>query len=171
MHEHIESYNVHDIIKFNLINKMRCGGILKGINTEYDYFKTNVLIDAPDFSINIYDYNSLFYKSKIKISKFIKSGDYYFHSDLDDEQKLIDTLRVRYNLKGIRNFIGYTTLKNIFVRSLLSLHLINRNCTLVHGGGVSHKGEASIFVGRPGVFKTTIVMNTRKKMCRAYFKF
>ena len=162
MSEHLESYNIHNVIKFNLRNKMRFGGALKRVNTEYEYFKTNMVIDDPDFSINIYDYHSFLYKSKINLSKYIKYKDYYFLVELDTEQKLIDVLRFRYDLKGFRNLFGYSALKNIFVRSLLSIHMINRNSTLVHGGGVSYNGKASIFVGRPGVFKTTIVMKLIK---------
>ena len=162
MSDHIESYNIYNSLKFNLINKMRFGGLLKAINTEYEYFKTDSITNSPDFSINIYDYNSFFYKSNVNISEYLKYKDYYYFAELNVDKTSIEVLRFRYNLKGLRKLFGFSALKNIFVRSLISIHMIRQNSTLVHGGGVSYNGKGSIFVGRPGVFKTTIVMKLIK---------
>jgi len=167
MESNIESYNIFNIVKFNLINKMQYCGLLKKINTEYQYFRSDSIFDNPDFTISIYDYELMLKLVKSKNSKYFLVDNFIIRIETCGSNSIVN-VQLAYNLKGSRRLIGFTALKNILVRSLLSLHLFNKGSTLVHGAGVSKGDNASIFVGRPGVFKTTITMKMVKEFNLQY---
>jgi len=122
----------------------------------------------PDFVIKYgefkpYTEGSIFIDDKY----FIKEGylflkDRYGKCSWDIQIKNFELPKKKVNInatyKGFRKCIKYSSMKNIFVRSLISLHLISRNSALIHASAVCSDGKAFLFVGMPGVFKTSIVM-------------
>lgn len=163
-----ESYNIHDLCSFKLINNLRFGGFFPDRNFEYQHFKVDS-VDGPSFVINVGKFKP-FTKDLISINdKYFVKDNYLFLKDsngkcawniqikdFDDSQNKID---ISASFTGFRKFIKYLAVKNIFVRSLISLHLISRNSALIHSSAVSVNNKAFLFVGRPGVFKTSIVMD------------
>jgi len=162
-----ESYDIHNLCSFKLINNLRFGGFFADRNFEYQYFSVDDVYE-PNFVINV---------GKVKPStediisiddKYFVKGGYLFLKDRDGkcewdiQIKYFDDSQIEVNInadfRGFRKCIKYSALKNIFVRSLLSLHLILRKSALIHSSAVSFDGKAFLFVGRPEVFKTSIVM-------------
>jgi len=171
MSSHFESYCIYDVCTFNLENKMRHGGLFQSLNTEYEYFRIPRVNDRPDFTITISDL-----QSDISIN-YTRDSDYFNLSNsstrlyakiiISDITLEISDLIILTKLSGFRKILQYSAIKNVFTRSLLTLQLINNNCTLIHGAGISKNDEASIFIGRPGVFKTTITMKLlREFQCK-----
>lgn len=162
-----ESYNIHNLCSFKLVNNLRFGGLLADRNFEYQYFRVNDVYE-PSFVIKGEEFKPSI-KDAVSIDdKYFIKNDYLFLKDsygkcawdiqikdFDGTQSEID---INAAFKGFRKCIKYSALKNIFVRSLISLHLISRDSALIHSSAVSFDGKAFLFVGRPGVFKTSIVM-------------
>ena len=152
---------------FQLINNLRFGGFLADRNFEYQYFRVDDVYE-PDFVIKVGEFkpstedlvsidNKYFVKDNYLFSKdrYGKCAWDIQIKDFDVPQSEID---INAAFKGFRGYIKYSALKNIFVRSLIFLHLISRNSALIHSSAVSFDDKAFLFVGRPGVFKTSIAM-------------
>ena len=151
-----ENYNIHNIISFQIVNN-NITGLLNKINPEYEYFKVDTEVD-PDFRItvakvfrNVDEIKSLKYKFKKKST--------YWEAEILEHNNSFIELTIVPRLQGIRNLFQFTALKNIYVRSLLYYSLINKGCTLIHSSAVNINGKAYVFVGRPGVFKTSLIMD------------
>ena len=162
-----ESYAIHNLCSFKLINNLRFGGFLTDRNFEYQYFRVNDVYE-PGFVIKVGEFKpSTEDVISINDKYFVKDGylflkDSYGKCAWDIQIKDFDGSQIEVDInaafKGFRKCIKYSALKNIFVRSLISLHLILRNSALIHSSAVSFDGKAFLFVGRPGVFKTSIAM-------------
>lgn len=162
-----ESYNIHNLCSFKLINNLRFGGFLADRNFEYQYFRVNDVYE-PGFVIRAGEFKpSTEVVASIDDKYFVKDGYLFLKDsygkcawdiqikDFDGTQSEID---ISASFRGFRKCIKYSAVKNIFVRSLISLHLILRKSALIHSSAVSFDDNAFLFVGRPGVFKTSIVM-------------
>ena len=162
-----ESYNIHNMCSFKLINNLRFGGFLSDRNFEYQYFRVDDVYE-PDFVIKIREFKPSIEDAVSIGDKYFIKDDYLFLKDRDgkctwdiqikDFTGPKNKIDINAAFKGFRQCIKYSALKNIFVRSLISLHQISRNSALIHSSAVSFDGKAFLFVGRPGVFKTSIVM-------------
>jgi len=172
-----ESYNIHNEISFKLINNFRFGGVFKTINPEYEYFRVKETKN-PDFIITVGAFEPNFKNTKIINDKYFIKYNYFFTNDV--YSKNIWNIQIRNlegqktdvnlnaNVKGIRKLSKYTVLKNIFVRPLITQNLISKNCALIHSSAVNINEKGIMFVGRPGVFKTSIVMDLIKNFNAKY---
>lgn len=164
---HTEYFNIHDMLTFELRNHLNDGGYLKDINPEYDYFKVQK-ITKPDFVINIKRFINR-EGCKVVDGKYYVKNDYFYVADsvgLYNWELEIEGWNTRQtnvnaycDFVGVRKWIKYSAIKNVFVRPLIFLHLIKNGSALIHSGAVSHNDKGYLFVGRPGVFKTSIVMD------------
>jgi hypothetical protein len=153
---HIENYNIHDIISFQLVNDT-IHRLLQNFNPEYEYFRTEEKI-IPDFRIRVTDHIPPIHTSDKAKHLFEKTYDKW-HVQLAEYEDGFIELQIVPKLSGFRNLLSYTALKNIYVRSLIYYRLIKRNSTLIHSSGVSLNDKTFIFAGRPGVFKTSLLMD------------
>ena len=162
-----ESYSIHNLCSFKLINNLRFGGFLTDRNFEYQHFRVDDVYE-PGFVIRVGEFKpSTEDVVSIDDKYFVKDGYLFLKDsygkcawdiqikDFDGSQNKID---ISASFSGFRKFIKYSAVKNIFVRSLIFLYLISRNSALIHSSAVSFDDKAFLFVGRPGVFKTSIVM-------------
>ena len=153
-----ESYSIHDLCSFKLISNLRFGGFLADRNFEYQYFKVDDVYE-PSFVIKVGDFKPSIDDAIYIDDKYFIRDNYLFLKDSDGKctwniqikdfdgpQNEIDINAV---FKGFRKCIKYSALKNIFVRSLVFLHLISRNSALIHSSAVTFDGKAFLFVGRP----------------------
>lgn len=81
--------------------------------------------------------------------QFINKGLYKSKTEIN--------LSIKYG--SFRKYIGGFCVKNLFVRSLLTLSLVNKDAALIHGGGFVINGKSFVVAGRPGVFKTSLMMD------------
>lgn len=156
-----ESYNIHDIISFKLVNDCKFGGFLQTINPEYEYFRVDERIE-PCFRITVTDKIITASKNINVKYKFRKDYNKWKVEIIEYKNGFIDLIIVP-KLKGIRKLISYTALKNVYVRSLIYYCLINKGSTLLHASGINLNDKAYLFVGRPGVFKTSLLMDFMRK--------
>jgi len=172
-----ESYDIHNFCSFKLINSLRLGGFLASRNIEYEHFRTGN-ISKPHFVIRVHDLNRIKENSDFADDEYLIIKDRFSAKNgsgscmwvikirgLDDFVNVIDLYG---HVSGLRKLFKYTALKNIFVRSLISLHLIKCGCALVHSSAVSVGEKAFLFVGRPGVFKTSLAMEFIRKYGAEY---
>lgn len=145
-----ELYNIHDILSFQLNNNIRSLQILPQINHEYKYFKSRNK-NSNHFQITVNN-------SCSEIENPLKKNGKEWIIDLDNYNKN-NILNIYPKKLGIKNFISFLIFKNIYTRSLLSLQLLDSNATLLHSCAFEINKESFIFAGRPGVFKTSILMD------------
>lgn len=161
----LESFNVHDIIKFQLCNS-GLKGFFTSLNPEYEYFKTNDNIE-PDFRITVTKQIPKFKTKKGKKHIFRKCYEKWEVCIIEYDNGYID-LFIKPKLKGVRKLFSYTAIKNIYVRSLIYYCLIKKGGTLIHSSGVRIDGKSYLFVGRPGMFKTSILLDALRKKNAAF---
>lgn len=151
-----ENYSIHHIISFQIVND-NIPGLLNNINPEYEYFRVDTEVD-PDFRISVSKAFSNVDDRKLLRYRFEKKYTSWEVQILEYENGFIE-LKIVPRLKGIRRLFVYSALKNIYVRSLLYYCLFKKGHTLIHSSAVNIQDAAYVFVGKPGVFKTSIIMN------------
>jgi hypothetical protein len=152
----LEYFDIHNIIKFQLRNN-NIAGFLKNTNPEYKYFTVDEHVD-PDFRVTVsktFNANREEYGIKHAFKKRYPKWEVEI---LEYENGFVDVTIIPY-VNGVRKFFEYSALKNLYVRSLLYYCLIRKGCTLIHSSAVNIKDEAYVFIGRPGAFKTSIIMD------------
>lgn len=154
----IENYNIHNIIRFQLANR-NLKGLFNDFNPEYEYFLVKEDVD-PDFRITIANEFNNTNNKNIKY-KFNKNYKKWNVEIIEYEHGFIDIYIVP-KLTGFRRHMKYFTLKTIYIRSLIYYCLIRKGGTLIHSSGVNINNKAFLFVGRPGVFKTSLLMDIIK---------
>jgi len=151
----IENYNIHDVVKFQLVNE-NIRGIFHNFNPEYEYFKVNENLKL-DFRITLT--NKITESNRIdKKYTFRKNYKKWEIEIVEYKNSFID-IKIVPHLKGIYKVISYSALKSLYIRSLIYYCLIKKGSTLVHSSGININNKAYLFVGRPGVFKTSLLMD------------
>jgi hypothetical protein len=168
-----QSFNIHDIVSFKLINHLSRGGLMQKFNPEYSYFEVDNTND-PDFLIHIGDYTPdmkgiLQHDNRYYIKKnFFYTEEFYNKSCswnilINDIEESCSQIFLDGQINGFRNLFKYSVLKNIFVRPMITQHLIRNNAALIHSCAASYNGKGFLFAGRPGVFKTSIILDLIRK--------
>jgi hypothetical protein len=165
----IENYRIYDFLEFQIrtnFNNIRPFNR----NIEYEYFLCKKNKVSPSFIINSGFKNNLHnenqeycYSSKVIKKKYnytIKINGLY------NDKTILD---IDVDYKQWRHYFAAYVSKNLYVRSLITLHLLRNNSTLIHGGGITLKGKAILFAGRPGVFKTSLIMDSIRDYGAKYF--
>ncbi len=153
---YVENYNIHNLVKFQIVNR-NLPSLLEKYNPEYEYFRidSNVI---PDFRIiltrNIENCNN---GNKVQ-HRFSKCYDKWSVVINEYENGFVDLL-IRPKLNGVSKYISYFCLKNLYIRSLVYYSLLKKGITLLHASGVCYKCDGYLFVGKSGVFKTSILMD------------
>lgn len=148
-----ELYNIYDLVSFELINNT--GNLfLENFNPEYKFFQSPIRTDNH-FKIIVHNKKDNFFK-KLRINNRCWSIDIdsYFENGI---------LNIFSENVGIKNYFSYIIFKNIYVRSLISLQLLIKNATLVHSCAFKINNRTYILAGRPGVFKTSILMDAIRR--------
>ena len=169
----IENYKVFDFVTFQLLsNSKNIHPFNK--NFEYEYFKSDESRD-PSFIIHTgFPLPAINIKGKFQISenKLVIQDDFAGNPGIVSLQDIYSNqtnLHSYIKYSGYRKYFGAFASKNLFVRPLLSLHLLKNEATLLHAGGISIKGNSIILAGRPGVFKTSIIMDAIRKEKAKYY--
>lgn len=142
-------FNIHSLISFELINKTG-KKMLESLNPEYKYFQSEKKC-SNHFQIIVNKNNS-------KIHYSIKKNRKEWEIDLASYLKN-KALEIYPKSLGRKDSFSFLVFKNIYARSLLSLQLLNSNASLLHSCAFKIGAKSYIFAGRPGVFKTSILMD------------
>jgi len=151
-----EYYSIFNLLKLMLVNK-NTSGLLKKINPEYEYFRIQKKIN-PDIAIKISKFPNQLSNTKCLIHKFQAKYKKWEVEINEFDDGFID-LTIIPCLSGFRKTMEFLALKNLYVRSLIQYKLIEKGFTLIHASAVNINGNAYVFAGRPGVFKTSIIMD------------
>ena len=148
-----EVYNIHDFISFELINELKLKCAFNRMNNEYHYFAKKNNNQKSSFIIKVVDKISATHLFDYKV------GRWKLKIDLGDLGNKTTVLKIAGHTDGFRKLIKYSALKNLYVRPLLSYKFIQAGKVLVHSCGFAMNKGGHILAGRPGVFKTSILMD------------
>jgi hypothetical protein len=124
---------------------------MRGFNPEYKYFKSNNKV-ANNFTITIDNNTNAREKSTINYK------DISWQINFSNDAAKLDIAITPINI-GFRRLFPFLTLKNLYVRSIIMEQLLSAGGALVHSAAFSISGQSAILAGRPGVFKTSILMD------------
>ena len=159
-------YNLHDILKIKI--EKETDNPLDLVEYEYKYFRSSNTLDNLDLSVTISDFQPSLENCKIINGKYYTKKDYIFVQERTDryfwkiEIRDLDKEHTKVNFfvkyRGMRNLSPIFFSQNIFLRSLIFISLLKKDCILLHSSAVHNGNNATIFLGNPGVFKTTVAL-------------
>lgn len=160
-------YNIHNIIKFNVVDKNTfCG---KGnFYKEYENFETVEKIDELDFTVYFEKFTPSNQSCYITEEKYYIKEDYFYCKS--DSYKFgkwefemsgfeSNNLTIRYS----SNLIGYFFTSQFIIDFPVHFKLNEKGYSIVHGSCVSKDNRALLFTARGGAGKTTIALNLMER--------
>jgi hypothetical protein len=169
------NYNIHDLLKISVTGNERfdLGRKLKWVSFEDDEGT-----DDPDIVLNIGKFEPSNKNCDIIAHKYHIKKNYFYCKDKGKKIKWEVEIFGFEEGKTVINFDGKDSgLKGIlfpsflaqeFLIPLIEYMLVQKNYFLLHAGAVSKNSNAYIFTGRPGAYKTTLIMDFIR---RANFNF
>lgn len=171
----MEFINIHDLIKVQ-VESME--GKLNDIRREFAYFLTEG-VSAPDIRLTIGEFEPDTSGCSVIEDKYYIKNNYIYYEDSEGnaEWKIelknisdgVPHIRVASEIKGLKNrFLHQNFIAKDILLRLVEAILLRKGYVLLHSASVARKGNAYLFFGRGGSFKTTLVMD----LIREYdFKF
>ncbi|VBB43650.1 hypothetical protein TRIP_B300035 [uncultured Desulfatiglans sp.] len=156
----IENYSIHHKIAFQLLNNTRYH-LIENINSEYEYFRTDKNITL-NFKLVVTKEFNIQSKDQTATHQLQKQYDGWRVHLIEHKNGFIECQIIPY-FDGVRKPFSYTAIKNLYVRSLISYSLLKKGRSLVHSCSFSLDGKACLLAGRPGVFKTSILMDVIRR--------
>ena len=148
----MENYKIYNFLSFSIIRKDYLNCLLSRFNPEYMWFRS---LEKAHHSFKIVVSKRCLKHLEYTEVKFRKIS--WYVSLTTDDRGII--CYVSPKKLGMRIFIPNMTLKNLYVRSLVMLSLLKSEALLLHSCGFVSDDRAIILAGRPGVFKTSILMD------------
>lgn len=147
-----ELYNIYDFCSFRLLNETKYDILNIPFNPEYKFFQNqNILENHFDLTISNYrGINSL----SPPFSEYKQGNASWVIKNKGD-----DGYHLYVKNKGLRSLFKFLSFKNLYVRSLFSLYLLKKKAILLHASSFSLNNAGLVLTGRPGVFKTSILMD------------
>lgn len=152
----MESYNIYNLLSFSIKRSGYLFGILRKFNPEYIWFDSTEESEQK-FVVVV----SRQREKGVKYSE-IKYKRISWYVSISKEGKKV-TCYVSPKDLGLRFLMPYLTLKNLYVRSLVMFYLLESDAALLHSCGFVYREKAIILAGRPGVFKTSILMDAIRR--------
>jgi hypothetical protein len=161
------NYNIHNKLKIQ-VRQEEGFHLFDGQNDELNYFRVDD-IDKPDITLNI--------------RKFIPSNDgcctvdntyyvkknYFYCRDLNNSIKWEveingfeegdQNINLHYTTTSPKAMLFNSVYKGFALRPLIYKKLSEKGSFMIHAAGIVKDGDAYIFPGRGGSFKTSIVAN------------
>jgi len=168
--ETIYNYNIHDIVKFKVIDRAgKFRSLFGNIKKHYEYFFTNQVLNEPDLIIEIGKFSP-----QIDNSLISGGGRYYFKQDYlyvpresykgatwSFEIIGIDSTQTLVNIDC--NLFGKMFVTGNVVDFLIHKKLVDKGYPLLHASAVCNKEKGFIFSSRGGAGKTTIAMEMAQR--------
>jgi len=169
------NYNIHDLLKIRVTGNERFD---LGRKLKYLFFEGEEEIEDPNIVLNIGKFNPSNENCDIVAHKYYIKENYFYCKDKGKRIKWeVEILGfengktvVNFNGKdsGLKGIIFPTFLAQEFLIPLIEYKLAKKNYFLLHAGAVSRNSNAYIFTGRPGAYKTTLIMDFIR---RTHFDF
>lgn len=163
------SYDIHGVFRFRIERVPHL--LIEDLNWKYSYFETPS-VEGPDLIINIGKFKPNLTNCYCLDQKYYIKKDYIYFRDSDKgmswqvEIAGMETppLRVRFSLDctiWIRFpwiLFPYFILHQYVIDPLMEIKIQDKGYLCLHSGAVSKNGNAHLFAGRGGSYKTTWVM-------------
>jgi hypothetical protein len=161
----ILNYNVHDVVKFQVIRKEQPFYEIKPLDMEYSYFRTDKPI-KPDIIVRIGKFKPKNNDCFIIDHKFFVRKNYLYFKEPTWELEIdgfeSDKTTVNFWEKNsVFNTFRYSSLVlcDQVIRPLLELKLAKKGYLLSHSAAVSKDNRGILLCGPAASYKTTIAMN------------
>lgn len=158
-------YKIHNILSIQINTAYKC--VLKGLNYPLAFFEVDK-IDKPDILLNIGNFvpsNTDCYL--IDHTYYIKENYLYckdskLEVEINGLEKTPTIINFNGKSPGLHRYIAPDLFaQDIVLLPLIELVLGSKGYLLAHGGGIDKDG-ATIFIGRGGSMKTTVIINAVK---------
>lgn len=164
------NYNIHDLLKIRICSNEWIG---LGRKLKWLFFEDEEYIDEPDIILNIGKFKPENNGCDIIAHKYHVKENYFYCKDKGKETKweleIIGfeegqtTVNFDGKDSGIKGILFPSFFAQEFLIPLLEYKLAKKNHFLIHAGAISKNSNGYIFAGRPGAFKTTIIMDFIRK--------
>jgi len=165
------SYNIHDILKFK-ITRDRGHGLRDLINLKFSFFEVEE-VDNPDITLNIGKFTPSNKNCYLVDHKYYIKENYFYCKDSEGKAEWEveisgfedgeTTINFNGRIKGFQSFMNPDFIaQNLLIR-LIEYKLSKKGYFLAHSAGISKNGQAYVFAGRGGTFKTSLCMDFIRK--------
>lgn len=160
-------YNIHDIVKFKIVNTNHFKWQFSNIYEAYKNFETERM-DNLDFIVYLGKFTPSNQDCYIINNKYYVKEDYFYCER--DSYKFANW---EFEMSGFEdgfttvrissNFIGYMFMSGFIIEFLIQYKLNEKGFSIVHASCVSRDNRGFLFSARSGGGKTTIAMNLVEK--------
>jgi len=161
------NYNLHGILKFKIIRDKEYG-LRDLINLKFSFFEVED-VDNPDIILNIGKFTPLNENCYLVDHKYYINENYFYCRDsegkaewdveilgFEDKETIIN---FNGRLKGFQSFMNPDFIAQNLLLRLIEYKLGRKGYLFAHSAGISKNGQAYVFAGRGGSFKTSICMD------------
>ena len=160
------NYNIHDLLTI----KIRGNGFPDATkHLRYSYFQTDENIDNPDISLNIDKFIPSNEGATSIAHKYWVKDNYFYCKEKGSRAKWeieifgFETGNTVINFHGrnpgVKGLFFPTFMAQEFLIPFIEYKLAKKNCYFIHGGAVCKDDYGYVFTGRPGVWKTSLIMD------------
>jgi len=172
----ILSYNIHDVLKIQLKRSKKLD-LMRGFDLELFPFGVEDVTD-PDIIFNVGKFNPSNDNCYIVDHKYYVKDNYFYCKDSAGKVKWeveifgfeegTTVVNFNYKASGLKSTISRISIETFLLRPIIYYKLSEKGYFMIHAAGVSKDGEALIFPGRGGAFKTSLVMDFVKRTNFSY---
>lgn len=176
MNKETINYNIHDVLKIQLI-RLKKFDLMRGFDLELSSFRVKEL-DDPDIVFEICKFKpSNFDCYVVDHRYYVKENYLYFKEstgklnwevEISGFNEGSTVVKFNYKSLGLKPYISRSSIETFLLRPIIYYKLAEKRLFLIHAAGVSNDGKAYIFPGRGGAFKTSLVMDFIKKKGFSY---
>jgi len=161
------SYNIHDILKFKIVRDKEYR-LRDLINLKFSFFEVED-VDNPDIILNIGKFTPSNENCYLVDHKYHVKESYLYCKDSDgkaeweleilgfEDRETIVNFNGRH--RGFQSFMNPDFIAQNLLLRLIEYKLGKKGYFFAHAAGVSKDGQAYVFAGRGGTFKTTLCMD------------
>lgn len=160
------NYNIHDLLSIKLFYS---GKEDPTANLRYSYFATPECPGSPDIIINIGSFKpSIEGAENIAHRYWIRDNYFYcrergsqskWEMEITGFEKGTTAINFSGRYHGIRGLVFPTFMAQEFLMPIIEYKLAKKKHFLIHGGAVCQENAGFIFTGRPGVWKTSLLLD------------
>lgn len=167
----ILNYRIHNILEIQ-IQRTRKFDLLRDIDLELHPFRVENITD-PDVIFNIGKFTPSNNDCYIVDQKYYVKENYLYCEDLLGNvkwkveifgfEKGKTIVNFDYSTLRLKSLISHLSIETFLLKPIIWYKLSEKGYYMIHAAGVSKNGQAYIFPGRGGSFKTTLVKDFIKK--------
>jgi len=160
------NYNIHNLLSIKIQSR---GKKDPTGNLKYSYFATSGYSEEPDITLNIGPFKPSYEEAEHIAHKYYVKENYFYCRERGSKSKweieifgfekgkTVINFFGRY--RGIRGIVFPTFMAQEFLIPIIEYKLARKNYFLIHGGAVCKSNTGFVLTGRPGVWKTSLLLD------------